>query len=100
MNSLVKIYMVPEDENWAFPDMETFIDFVIEHVKATQKALVRLPQDDLYHFVKFMKQEYHALLVDDDGEIVAEKMQSRKRPNLVIAKGKEEVVQLLKEVGW
>jgi hypothetical protein len=100
MDGLVKIYMVPEKENWAFPDIETFIDFVVEHVKATQKALVRLPQDDPYNLDKFLKQKYHALLVDDDGEIVAEKMQSRKRPNLVIAKGKEEVAQLLREVGW
>jgi len=100
MNGLVKIHMVPENENWAFPDVETFIDFVIEQVKITQKALVRLPQDDPYNLDKFLKQKYHALLIDNDGEIVAEKMRNRNKPNLVVAKGKEEVTQLLKKEGF
>lgn len=100
MNGLVKIHMVPENENWAFPDVETFIDFVIEQVTTTQKALIRLPQNKPYNLDKFLKQKYHALLIDNDGEIVAEKMRNRNKPNLVVAKGKEEVTQLLKKEGF
>lgn len=100
MNGLVKIQMVKENENWAFPDVETFVEFAIDYIRTTQRALVRLPQNDLFNFSKFLKLKYHALTLNDAGEIMAEKMLNGKKPNKIMAEGKKEVIQMLKKEGF
>jgi hypothetical protein len=102
MNGLIQVPIRDGSKvkNFVFPDIETFVDFVANYANETGMGLVRFPEDDPWNVSKFIKLKYHALTVNDKGEIIAERMMNRGKPNKIIAEGREEVIQLIRKEGF
>lgn len=102
MNGLIQVPIRngSEVKNFVFPNLETFVDFATSYINETGMGLVRLPEGDPFNVSKFIKLKYHALTVNNKGEITAEKMMNGGKPNKIIAEGKEEVIQLIRKEGF
>lgn len=104
MNGLIQIPIRDGSKfkDFIFPDVKTFVIFAEAYIKETGMALMKLPEDGTYHFDKFKKLKYSALTIDENNEIEVIKFPSRANKeglylNKILAKGKEEVIQFLKE---
>jgi len=105
MNGLIQVPISfgSDSKDYVFTDVETFVEFVIELGKKTNDGLMRMPKTKT-PYDDFKKLPYHALAPSNNSEIEVLRYSFRKKngewPIIVLASGREEVIQFLKKEGW